>query len=80
MKTRVKPGSGIYSWYLEVLDPYSDKWKLISSHDFFWYANMKAKYLSKKSLRIYSNKKEEFLDRLKGTHKDPNKGSMGAPP
>ena len=80
MQTRVKPGNGIYSWWVEVLDPYTDKWTHISSHDFFWYANMKANYLSKKSLTIKKNAKEEFIDRLKGTHKEPSKAAIGCPP
>jgi len=80
MQTRVRPRGTIYNWQVEVLDPYNDKWETVSLHDFFWYANMKAKWLSKKSLRIHCNKKEEFLGRLKGTYKKPNKGAMGAPP
>lgn len=80
MQTRVKPNGGIYNWWVEVYDPYDNIWMHVSSHDFFWYANMKAKRLSKKSLKIHDNKKEEFLDRLKGTHKEPSKGAIGAPP
>lgn len=68
MKTRVKPHNGAYQWRIEVLDPFNNEWKTISLHDIFWYANWKAKRLSKKKLVVYSNKKEEFMDRLKGTY------------
>lgn len=80
MQTRVRPYDGCYNWRLEVLDPYEDKWTTISMHDHFWIANWKACRLSKKSLTIKKDKKEEFIDRLKGTHKDRSRGAIGCPP
>lgn len=70
MKTRVKPHNELYQWQVDVFDPYNNEWKTISLHDIFWIADWKAKRLSKKKLVIYSNKKEEFIDRLKGIHNE----------
>lgn len=81
MKTRVKTrGSTVYPWALEVWDPFDETWRTISIHGWLWFATYKAKRLSKKSLKIYSSKKEEFIDRLKGTHKEPSKAAKGCPP
>lgn len=80
MQTRVRPRGGIYGWQVEVLDPDRDHWISISFHHFFWYANTKAYYLSRKSLDVKIKKKEEFIDRLKGTHKKPSKAAIGCPP
>ena len=76
MQTRVRPRNTIYSWEVHIMDPDTNQWIEISKHHFFGAANWKAHRLSKKSLAVKMHKKEEFLNRLKGTHKDPNKGVM----
>ena len=80
MQTRVRPRDRKYSWEVEILDPYTDQWIKISTHHFFWAANWKARRLSKKSLTIKTNKKKEFLDKLKGIHKNKSSRAIGCPP
>lgn len=80
MKTRVRTHNNVYKWQIDILNPDTDEWVMISLHNIFWYANWKATRLSRKSLDIKIKKKEEFLDRLKGIHKNPNKAAIGCPP
>lgn len=67
MKTRVRPlpESSLYSWQIEIFDPHSEEWIDNKRYDSFWWANLKAKRLSKYSLAVKMNKKEEFVRKLK---------------
>lgn len=67
MKTRVRPlsVSQIRKWAIEIFDPVTDVWVMNSEHYFFWKANWRAHRLSKYSLNVKMNKKEEFVRKLK---------------
>lgn len=66
MKARVRPHSIVYAWQVDVYNPDTKEWIEISTHNFLWYANWKAKRIAKYSSAVKRHKKDEFLDTLKG--------------